>query len=504
MTSVSALNAIQRKALRPGHQRGALTIFSAIILLSLLTLMLLYSSRVQQSEQRASANEYRQKLAFHAAESAADQVVEYMLANASRILSAEPEAAPDGAGGTRPGWFDATDGVWAACPDNVSAGHPCGGWVPAGNLTSSYFYDLQGTATSGKFDSLPIDLSMLPAESTARASAVFCHVDFANPAGGCMSAPVAGDDIARSSFVVTVLAYGFADCTDITDTDTCRVAAHLAVPLTNFSLAKGSPPVPLTTRTTFPPTGTAEIVPNPNAGGVGVPISVWANANPECSSGVPLLGSGNWATCEYHEWYETDYIPDAMACEAPSCSCSTSEAISYTVGVEDMYGIDLIEDPEFPCDLFDFFFDIPKSQYQLVKSAAKVIEDCNGLGPDSHGIYWVSGPECRFDGTNVIGSPRWPVMLISAATTTTFTGDNNIFGVIFITDVEDADAEWNASGTNIVYGSVILDAELDAFVGTFKVIYNMDVSLLAAGSNGIGTLSGGWRDFGLPDLEWEG
>ena len=51
------------------------TIFSAIILLSLLTLMLLYSSRVQQSETRISANEYRQKLAFHAAESAADQVL---------------------------------------------------------------------------------------------------------------------------------------------------------------------------------------------------------------------------------------------------------------------------------------------------------------------------------------------------------------------------------------------------------------------------------------------
>lgn len=95
-------------------------------------------------------------------------------------------------------------------------------------------------------------------------------------------------------------------------------------------------------------------------------------------------------------------------------------------------------------------------------------------------------------------------MLISAASTTTFTGGNNIFGVIFITDVEDANAEWNASGTNIVYGSVIIDADLNGFVGTFKVIYNDKVSLLAAGSDGIGTLSGGWRDFGLPVLSWEG
>ena len=139
-----------------------------------------------------------------------------------------------------------------------------------------------------------------------------------------------------------------------------------------------------------------------------------------------------------------------------------------------------------------------------MKANAKVIQDCDGLDQYSRGVYWVSGAECRLDGTNVIGSPDRPVMLISAAGTTTFTGTNNIFGVIFVTDVEVPGAEWNASGTNIVFGSAIIDAHLDAFVGTFKVIYNADVSLLAAGSSGLGILNGGWRDFGLPVLEWEG
>ena len=41
----------------PRFQSGGLTIFSAVILLSLLVLMLVYSTRVQQSEQRISANE---------------------------------------------------------------------------------------------------------------------------------------------------------------------------------------------------------------------------------------------------------------------------------------------------------------------------------------------------------------------------------------------------------------------------------------------------------------
>lgn len=94
-------------------------------------------------------------------------------------------------------------------------------------------------------------------------------------------------------------------------------------------------------------------------------------------------------------------------------------------------------------------------------------------------------------------------MLISAATSTTFTGGNNIFGVVYITDIESPGATWSASGNNIVYGAVIIDAALDSFLGTFQIIYNKDVSSLAAGSDGIGTLSGGWRDFGLPVLSWE-
>lgn len=50
---------------------------------------------------------------------------------------------------------------------------------------------------------------------------------------------------------------------------------------------------------------------------------------------------------------------------------------------------------------------------------------------------------------------------------------------------------------------MIIDADLDAFLGTFKIIYNESVSLRAAGTDGIGTLSGGWRDFGLPEFSWE-
>ena len=64
------------------RQSGGITIFTGIFVLILMTLMLLYASRVGLFEQRVSSNEMRQKIAFHNAESAVDQGVEYLLANA--------------------------------------------------------------------------------------------------------------------------------------------------------------------------------------------------------------------------------------------------------------------------------------------------------------------------------------------------------------------------------------------------------------------------------------
>jgi hypothetical protein len=486
------------------NQKGGMTIFAAVVLLSLMTLMLVYASRTQMSEQRISANEYQQKLAFHAAETGVEQALEYMLANSARVLSASPAAAPDGSGGTRPGWYNDGARLWTACPANPGLTHPCGGELAAGNGPTSFFYDNPATGTAGSYDFLPLSPGVLPQNSTFRVTAIMCQLDFDNPAGGCLAAPAPGEDTSESAYVLTLMAYGYADCSVPDDLDSCLVQASVSLPMTNFNFARGTPAVPLTTKTSFPPTGTAEIVPNPNAGGVGVPVSVWANKNPACSTGDPLLGSGNWATCEYSEWYEADVIPGGMDCGNPSCSCAHSEALSYTIGLNDQFGIDLLEDDNFPCDLFEFYFGVPRSEYQLVKSSARVIGDCSRLDENSYGIYWVTGEECNVGANTTLGSAERPIMLVSAAHHTRFTGGAKIYGVVFVTDVENPDADWDASGNNIIYGSAILDAELDSFVGTFQIIWNEDASLTAARSDGLGALSGGWRDFGMPDLRWEG
>ena len=124
-----------------------------------------------------------------------------------------------------------------------------------------------------------------------------------------------------------------------------------------------------------------------------------------------------------------------------------------------------------------------------------MIGDCNSLGPESFGLYWVTGSQCFINSNTVVGSKDHPVILVSAATTTRLSGGSNIYGVLFVTDVEVPGAELESVGTNTVYGSVINDAVLASYQGTFQVVWAEDVSEKAANSDGLGSLLGGWSDF---------
>jgi hypothetical protein len=251
----------------------------------------------------------------------------------------------------------------------------------------------------------------------------------------------------------------------------------------------------LITKSTFPPIGTAEVVANPNGGGLGVPMSVWLNLNEACpASPAADLEQGNWSTCELNEWYETDELPAGMACTTGSCSCSVRESLSNTHGSELVFGIDLVADDDFPCDLFAFFFGVPRIDYEAIKSLATVITDCSILDENSFGIYWAEGSGCLINANTVIGSAHAPVLLISAASETRFNGTATVYGVMYLTDVEDATAYLDVVGDMTTYGAVIVDSTLD-FNGTFRVVYNESAVRNAAGQGAIGSLSPGWTDF---------
>jgi hypothetical protein len=187
-------------------------------------------------------------------------------------------------------------------------------------------------------------------------------------------------------------------------------------------------------------------------------------------------------------------MPNDVVCPG-NCSCSEAESLSYTASNDDVLGIDLIADADFPCDLFQFYFGVPRANYEIVKGYSKIISDCSGLGADSFGIYWVTGTDCDINANTQVGSPGAPVMLISAATETRINGGANIFGTLFITDVEDSNAQIVSTGTNTVYGSVIVDGIIGSYNGTFQVVWNENIANKAGNGGGLGSVLGGWSDF---------
>lgn len=475
------------------HQTGMLTTFTGVLILVLLTLMMFFATRVGVFDQRVSTNDLLQKRAFHAAESGIQHAKEYFLAHDELLASDVTDKLPNG----DDGWLAPGAERWQKCSEagldlvTGSGTHPCFGEPNPARRADLFYYSFGGSTE------VPLDTDALVGEATEQSTveALLCVLDIdfdaVTPVQGCSTDFSVVDG---RHFMITLLGRGRADC----DGTACRAEALVHEQVSNFGAVAGgqSPAVPLVTKSTFPPSGSAEIVPNPNSGGVGVPVSVWMNGNSSCSADSSVIdpSSGSWATCEMHEWYGVDALPEDFACPG-NCSCSREESISYSQGTDDILGIDLVQDPNFPCDLFQFYFGVPRSEFETIKGIAQVLSDCSTLGPNSSGIYWISGPECRINSNTTVGSPDAPVLLISAATETRLNGGAQIYGVLYITDTETADATLVSLGTNAVYGQVIIDAVLGSYQGTFQVVYNQHTIEQAIGLGGLGNVIGGWADF---------
>ena len=173
------------------RQTGGVTVFTAILVLIVLTMMIFYAARVSLFEQRISSNEVRAKTAFHAAEAAIDQGVEYMLANANIVLSAAVDEFPDGGNGTftRDGWFDPAKPSWVACDatNRLLADHPCGGETPM-EVGSFYYDDFFTDPGTVPVDSMPLSFVGFAADVTARLSANICFIELGTP-GTCIAPP---------------------------------------------------------------------------------------------------------------------------------------------------------------------------------------------------------------------------------------------------------------------------------------------------------------------------
>lgn len=484
--------------------------FSAVLILILLTEMVLYATQVGVFEQRKSGNELRQKQAFHAAELGIQRAQDYLLSNVLDVTSQNDTG----------GWLSETHlsgggtGRWIPCDGRDESNDPHPNWHPCygegldgdtgePNLREdSFFYSEDGVNPAQIpiliADGLPL---MDRATESSEVYALLCMLDVDANSGVPVQGCLGGGDRAqfeRAYFVITLLARGYSECDDNGD---CKGEALVAQRTGSYGPVPrgGGPGVPLTSKTSLHPTGTVEIVANPNGGGVGVPVSVWidgdADGNSICYPGSPSIDpqSNSWATCEMHEWYGIDYVPEDLDCPVTECKCEASEQmVSY--GNQGNVRYDIVIDPDFPCNLFHHVFQTDDVADAM--SRFTVIDDCGELGPDSRGAIWVSSASTCTINATTIGSPTDPVFLVSSTPELQIGGGSLIYGVVMTTDAEGRAGRFDASGGGTVIGAVLVDGELEPNYGSnFEIVWNDDLVNTSTSLGALGKLYGGWTDF---------
>lgn len=488
-----------RKPLNRSKQKGALTMFSAVLILILLTEMIIYAVQVGVFEQRKSGNEMRQKLAFHTADSAIQQAKEFLVANSVLVASSEAERLPivneDGdITGWKSGWF--AEGRWTPCAgayeSDTTQEHPC--WaesVPA-LRDDSYFYEVDG---SNILIEGP-EVGNGPNERVT-VQALMCMLDLDRAADpvvqGCTTTPGLQDS---RYFLVTLLARGEADCDNNLN---CTAEALISEKIGSFGPAggDGGPGAPLTTKSTLPENGNTDIVTNPNGGGVGVPVSVWIDA----AASIDGFG-GSWTTCEAHEWYETDIMPKDYKCPLGSGNCTCvgvdKEPLSYAITGGQHLELDMVPDPSFPPDLFQYLFPTApasgEDRLEFLKGIVdETVQGCSGLGEGSYGLILVEG-DCNLNSNATIGTPTSPVFLVMTGSDNSFGGTVDVFGTIFVTEIL-GDAALSGKGNITMYGALIADADISKFNGNLKLVYVEDIINRSFETGSFGTVAGGWTDF---------
>ena len=542
-------------------QRGATTLAVTMILLVIVTGMVLFSASVGFFEQRTTTNQNRAQIAQKAAEYALSLAGEYIKANRGKLIS--DEVADEG-------WFATGFEHWAKCADVGTAdaaaldsefpvGHPCLSERDAGRRAQLYFWTDDGSA--GGSAALPYT-SVIPSAAqvesgvggsadfaaTTTVGALLCRLDTTDLANvQCKLEPASGNRIALTLAARAALTGegAGAEVKEAWATYNSFVPSA-AVPLVASGLVKGL--------------GNAQIVAAPNAGGYGLPASIWTpeDANVDGSTGS---GIGSVATCHIGDYLKGTPVKDLKTTCATTnnCSCgggSDTEWLSGHVGsekreMEDIIDVDsnngvLPDITFFPGNgmdkatdgtddsLFEYTFNVDYTTAENDDASttlsncgddgtqncvdyamreefdAKVITTCDAtaLNANSSGIIYAPNGCASISGQ--IGSPDNPVILVLNQSGTggvplQLNMNGGLFyGLIFVhndtpkTDPAD-DELLSGAGNTKVFGALVVEGNVD-IKGNITIVYD-DTSVSSdthklPTSARFGRVAGSWLDSG--------
>jgi Tfp pilus assembly protein PilX len=481
----------------PGRsaQAGLTTLFVALALLAILTVVTVFAANYGLYEQQTAANEYRYKLAFQAAEAGLNQGAEFVKINRSR-LNAEDSS----------GWFDPAAVRWQPCTDpkpGTMAIDPCLSEPDAARRATLYRY--VGTDNTGI---LPLT-SVLPSSAqtftTVGGSAAFsatyqvyatlCRLD------DKLTPPMCSTGTVESNrYYITVASRG-----QLTDESS---DAMVKATFGNYSSFPGAPAAPLVAASAVG-LGNAQIVPNPNGGGSGVPLSIWSAGNSTISSG------GSFSSCHLGEWLANYGNPAPSAtnvadgvCE--SCSCNgmcpgfglISGAATGCSGTTRTEGEDVLDvdghagtnrdSKWFPPDLFEYTFGIPSaSAVSYLTTNARQITDCSTLDTASSGMYWFTPTTTCTMGS--VGTLAEPVIVVSNGKIVV-NANSQIFGMLYVRSTAGTGDVFKVSGNPQIYGAVLLEGNA-SISGAPQIIFNSKVfSNLEDPTSVLAPVAGSWSD----------
>lgn len=521
------------------RQVGVTTLAIVLILLVVITAMVLFSSTVGFFEQRTATNLNRARIVQQASDYAISLAGEYFKANRDLLISDE---VADG------GWLAVGSKRWAKCADVVAPpdGHPCLSERDPVRRAQLYFWSSDGTVAGSR--ALPYT-SVIPAAAqaesgtggsaafatTTEVNALLCRLDTSDPvAAACALEPVSGNRIALTLVSRASLTGESAD-------------AEIKEAWATYNSFVPSAAVPLVANGMVKGLGNAQIVAAPNAGGYGLPGSIWTPEDANID-GSGAGGIGTVSTCHVGDYLKgtPETALKTTCATTASCSCdggSSAEFLSGHVGtikreMEDILDVDgglgVLPDIQFfpghgmdkatdPTDdsLFEYTFAV---DYVVAEADATgttlencgdsglqncfdyamreefdaaVVASCADINAASSGIIYV--PTGCTDIPNNIGTPDNPVIVVMNQTGgigLDLNSDAIVYGLLFLHS-DNQTATVTGNGNIKIFGALVVEGQVE-ISGDITIVYDDtsvsgDTNKLPASAR-FGRVSGSWLD----------
>ena len=320
----------------PARQRGITTLVIAILLLLILSVVTALSVNVGVFEQRSAANEHRAQMVQTATEAAMNQAVEYLRANAGQITNTKQNLS-----GGMNGWMfdpdeDGDTFRWQRCSQTYAPSgldiDPCQA-IPS---TETQVIDAVGTTNIKKnqmYRFMSAGSARLPLSEKFQGDAqlfddvggfpiayetyaTMCILDVAPMDLGLL--PVCSLNPERKGQVVINVMSRARLGNESADSEVKQTVVTIGAGL-------NAPNVPIIASGGVDGLGSAQIVPNPNAGGNGAYLSIWSASDVDISK-VNGGGSGAMRTCHLGEFLKSDdpeFYDGTTIC--PDCACSKTD-----------------------------------------------------------------------------------------------------------------------------------------------------------------------------------